>query len=114
MEIRHTQLMKNDIDEISKLINYLNILSEALRLQVKDQEEFMYYVTLEPRDEQELKAQEVRIQKEQGENILRIASNVVNAYLERKHIEEPVYEYIKELLNIFVMKEDEEVVVPEQ
>lgn len=111
MEIRHTQLMKNDIDEISKLINYLNMLSEALCLQVKDQEEFMYHVTLEPRDEQELKAQEVRIQKEQGENILRIASNVVNAYLERKHIEEPVYEYIKGLLDIFDMKDQEAVAI---
>ena len=113
MEIRHTQLMKNDIDEISKLINYLSILSEALRLQVKDQEEFMYNVTLQPRDEQEVKAQEVRIQKEQGENILRIASNVVNAYLERKEIKEPVYEHIKGLLNIFDIK-DEEAVVAEQ
>ena len=105
MEIRHTQLMKKDIDEISKLINYLSILSEALRLQVKDQEEFMYNVTLEPRDEQERKVQEVSIQQEEGENILRIASNVVNAYLERKEIKEPVYEYIKGLLNIFDITE---------
>lgn len=105
MEIRHTQLMKKDIDEISKLINYLSILSEALRLQVKDQEEFMYNVTLQPRDEQEVKAQEVRIQQEQGENILRIASNVVNAYLEGKELKEPVYEHIKGLLNIFDMTE---------
>lgn len=111
MEIRHIELMKCDIDEINKLINYLNTLSEALRLQVKDQEDFMYHVTLEPRDEQELKVQEVRIQREQGENILRIASNVVNAYLQRKHIEEPVYEYIKELLNIFDMKDQEAVTI---
>ena len=113
MEIRHTQLMKNDIDEISKLINYLNMLSEALYLQVKDQEDFMYHVILEPRDEQERKEQEVRIQQEQGENILRIASNVVNAYLERKELKEPVYEHIKGLLNIFDMK-DQEAVVAEQ
>ena len=113
MEIRHTKLMKNDIDEISKLINYLNMLSEALCLQVKDQEDFMYHVTLEPRDEQEVKVQELRVQQEQGENILRIASNVVNAYLERKEIKEPVYEHIKGLLNIFDMK-DEDVVVAER
>lgn len=113
MEIRHTQLMKNDIDEISKLINYLNMLSEALYLQVKDQEDFMYHVTLQPRDQQELKEQELRIQQEQGENILRIASNVVNAYLERKEIKEPVYEHIKGLLNIFDIK-DEEAIVAER
>lgn len=105
MEIRHTQLMKNDIDEINRLINYLNMLSEALCLQVKDQEDFMYHVIVGPRDEQERKVQEVRIQQEQGENILRIVSNVVNAYLERKEIKEPVYEHIKELLNIFDMTE---------
>lgn len=113
MEIRHTQLMKNDINEISKLINYLNMLSEALCLQVKDQEDFMYHVTLEPREEQELEVRELRVQQEQGENILRIASNVVNAYLEGKEIKEPVYEHIKGLLNIFDAK-DEEAVVAEQ
>ena len=107
MEIRHTQLIKNDINEISRLINYLNMLSQALYLQVKNQEDFMYQVCVEPREEEKSEIQEIIIEKERAENILRIVSNVVTAYLERKDIKEPVYEHIKELMILFDMTYDE-------
>jgi hypothetical protein len=105
MEIRHTQLIGNDIKVINRLINYLNILTQALHLQVKNQEDFMYQVCSEPREDEKAEIQEVRIEKEKGENILRIVSNIVNAYLERKELKEPVYEHIKELMTIFDMIE---------